>query len=85
MSSRLRSWDDALERLFARVMPRRWGPYGGPGAAMVGMGVTYLTVSLLLVAVLALAGRTVLVPLVNAALGLCLLAFGVRRNRREHG
>ncbi len=52
---------------------------------MVGMGVAYLTVGLLLVAVLALAGRAVLVPLVNAALGLCLLVFGVRRNRRRDG
>ncbi len=66
-------------------MPRRWGPYDGPGAAMIGVGVAYVTGGLLLVAVLALAGQTVLVPLVNAALGLCVLVFGVRRNRRRGG
>ncbi len=85
MNSRLRRWDDTLERLFARVLPPSCGPYDGPGAGMIGIGVAQLALGLFLVAVFSVAGRGVVVPLVNAALGLCFLILGVRQNRKVRG
>ncbi len=84
MANNLRRWDAAFERRFESLIPRGWRVNGpSAGAGLIGAGLGYIVVGLLLLVILALNDRSIVVPATFVVLGGVALSVGIRISRRR--